>query len=366
MKARVTSTLLLVTGIVGQQPLPSPSPSPAAAGPTATEVAAQLRGDRAVDVAVGAYLARKLRLRDVGGELRQALRTWRDRDGDEARYLRMHLVDALWGIEADVPAEEIAFLLDDEFARVPALLVLLRDPKRHAEALARVAMGRAPADDLVRYLAARALVEQGIRTEGLAAHLLQHADHRLVVAVGQPSPFDGPAWNAGFRLGGVAAKLESAPEGFPPYVHHVLLRIPAENVMPRQDGLQWLYAAAGGLPAICHRRSELPRFTVPQQRPESTAAPAGDLAMELLELMAATGDPGPRRIEVEWHGPERLRTDVAKVQAEQRARLDRLVVALRKRGWLGEDELRGFHVPLRIELLDLRPDRTEPLPAIER
>ena len=98
----------------------------------------------AADVAWGAHLIGHYRLAGATKELREALQSWRKRDGEAARQVRLHLIDALLTLETKLPADEFVFLLDDPLTRVPAFLCAALDVQGNAELLDVVAALRTP------------------------------------------------------------------------------------------------------------------------------------------------------------------------------------------------------------------------------
>lgn len=321
--------------------------------------------------------------------MRAALRRFRDEQGQPARQVRLHLIDALLLLEVRLPADEFVFLLDDPLTRVPAFLCAALDVKGHAELLAELAktgVGR----DLVPFAAGGLLVdERKLRRKpaDFARHLLTLARARLWVRVEDAKSSSGP-WNSAVGLGGPRETYYAMERDFPRMPHHTLaqaddLRTDTVHVLragSRADDGIWrtdtdgvlglLPAPPGGRcedSAVVHARSlvrRIPSRALVQEQEERPLHPS--TAARWLERMAKHSLPSRgHSLDVQFSDVAALSKDVQRLHAEMQAYGNGLIEDLIEAGWLPKDEPTTFVLPIDVTVSDSRGDQSIPLPSVD-
>jgi hypothetical protein len=353
--------------------------------PVLAAVTRRLASRTAAEVAWGAHLAGKHGLELATAPLREALQRWRAVEGDEARQVRLHLVDALWQLKAVLPHAEYEFLLDDPLTRVPAFLIAASDVKGNKDLLARIAMRALAPDDLVAYAAGGLLVDGDHRQEDFVRHLLTVARWRVLVHVTDEG---GELSDGGF---GTRADVLLPAAGFPRLVRHrltdyhhrsfdlrgaAIVRLgdtrdraastedtEATRVSPmRVDAL--LHEST-----VLHRRDEVPSLDRRELTNLPQVAPGPDTAVRWLRLVAGVELPvANTHMNCQWDDEAAFRGAIDRARTTQttlRARIDGLLPALVFRKWLATDGTPAFDPVIALEVLDERGDRATPLPKIE-
>jgi hypothetical protein len=336
------------------------------------------------EVAWGAHIAAELRIERAESALRAALHAWRARDGEPARQVRLHLIDALHAIGAEMPAEEVEFLLDDALTRVPAFLVIARDVKGNAEALARLTMRRHGYGDLVPHAAGGLLVDANdreVRPHALPEHLLAAAACTLQIEVGDGRGDSGP-WRSATGLGD-AIQLYRPQRRFPPLPLHELGRFdacaaPGATTIRRSTvedariwrkmepkGWQEIPLPPGGRAAdsgVQHVRTVVEHV---ERRSTELAegVPLDARTMVVwLERMARMPIPSRVKLVVPWTDNDALRTATVARIAELKGPVTPLIERLIAEGWLPTGARREYSLPVQVELFDKRQDRSVALP----
>lgn len=350
----------------------------------------KLASDEPRDVAWGAHLVGHYRLAGAADALRAALRRFRDEEGEPARQVRLHLIDALLLLEVRLPADEFVFLLDDPLTRVPAFLCAALDVRGHAELLAGLVETRVGRFDVVPFAAGGLLVDEPRlrrKPAAFARHLLTLARAELSVCVEDAKSESGP-WNSAVGLGGPRETYYAIERGFPPMPYHTLgqadeprtstthvLRAGsrAENGIWREskDGVSSrLPDPRGGRcndSAVTHARNlsrRIPTNALAQVREERPLHPS--TAARWLERMAK--HPLPSRghsLDVQFSDVATLREDVQRLHAEMQAYGNGLIEDLIEEGWLPKGEPTTFVLPIDVRVSDSRGDQSIPLPSVD-
>jgi len=318
----------------------------------------RLASERAADVAWGGYLAQRYRLRGAARPLVQALSVWQKQYGLKARFVRLHLADALVGIRAHVPGEQMEILLRDPLTRSCAFAILANDPLVNREALIELAMSRAPHGDMARSAAGRLLVAKKMASQKFGRHILDHLDYHLAVTVTDGASDDNQ-WNSAVGLGGTPPKEIEAPEGFPPLVRLTLMRSGHD-----EDTVRLLVPDRFGDSPVVLTREE----GVTYKRYQLTAGgkQAADSSWAYAKLVGriARVDLGSFESQtVQFDNAENYLKTITAARDERRAKLKKIVQRMRRDGWLAKDGP-GVEVPLEIGIDDQRGDKSVPLPVL--
>lgn len=336
------------------------------------------------EVAWGAHLASRFQLAEAGRSLRHALQVWRDKDGEEARQVRLHLIDAIWAAKVKLPEEEYAFLLDDLLTRVPAFLVATQDIAGNAQLLARLTTTALRYDDAVPEAAGRLLVDHNIPVPTFTRNLLARAHCVLWVKVrDQGTPEDG-GWNSAV---GIASGPYKACAGFPPLAIHELHRIWAEKLSPGETVLCMNHSENANLkrdqkngtassigipeggrradPGIAHSRELRSRLEQRNLPIEKRPAPDPAQAIVWLERMALVPLPTHVHLTVQWKDADALQAAAAECRTRLLAQGIPLLPALIARHWLPAGDTTAFVWDVHVTLSDERANRSDPLPQLE-
>ena len=347
--------LLLVAGVRGQDPARKLDRM------LLTEVEQRLQSESDAEVAWGGYLAHRYRLRGATRSLSAGLERYRARDDIAGRIVRLHLVDGLLGAGARVPAEQVEFLLEDALTRGAALAVLALEPQANREALTRTALAPAERGDLARQAAGRLLVVNELCEPKLGAFVADNLRFELSMHVVDDKT-SSMQWDSAMALAGDQAnpdKIDS-PIGFPPLVR---LRLAtsrnAENtvrmVVPRRLG--------GSLIALT-REEKIDYWPFELERGRFSDVPSQHELNRLLKAMAGVSVNVQTEFRHEWQDAATCREAFCERRDKVRAKLDKAVEQLRKRGWLVPSERPGMRIELVEKLVDERGDRGVGLPEI--
>jgi hypothetical protein len=188
------------------------------AGPVRT-FATRLRSDNACTVAWAAFEIAEHRYASQKRELVLALQTWGNRDGDAAEIVRLHLLDALVRIGAEVPPADVLPHLHG-ITEVPAFVLLARDPRQNERELLAlfvappmVVEGGRAWPSIVGWAAGNLLFAQ--RAPGFAAHVLGYEAPTLWIAVRAAGAGVGVGCGGCVDCGRGRATKQRLP-GFPP------------------------------------------------------------------------------------------------------------------------------------------------------
>lgn len=318
----------------------------------------KLSADAPQEVAWGGYLAQRYRLQGASRPLRAALDRWKDREGLKARMTRLHLLDGLLGIAARVPSEQVEYLLDDKMTRAAAFAVMARDPRANLEGLERLALASAEGDDLARTAAARLLIARGLRSQKLGWRIVKTIECHYYVAVTDGAEIDTlEPWADGRKVKYVLTKTQP---GFPP-----LVRIDLSTSQDSEQMMKMIVPGrVGNSPIYLTRKEKAVYRPIDMEFGRKVEHPALHERWNLFEKMA--GVPADRFLsrDFAWKDAKTYIDAYTKDRDGLRRRLDKAVVAMRKKGWLGKDDEPEFRIPLKESVQDLREDKSTELPEI--
>jgi hypothetical protein len=316
---------------------------------------AALTGDAAREVAWAAHAARLANDRALAPPLLDALTRWRTDETLAGRTVCLHLLDALLGIAAPLPADVAAPLLDDDVCGVAAFALLARSPQ-HAEGVLLATFRRdvaalGPRDPLPprTYLLGNVLAAQ--RTPGFAALVVARAPLDLQVAVRDRGPRRGsfgtthhmarralPGWPAppAYRL---ASASQPIPAGWEPIVMPEPTRGSVQRSGPSRRGTGMVMS-----------------------EPVPPSPPRG---VEIEWLCTLAGVPAPLpTLEHGFDGLERFAARVTAARDERRELLRRVQNALVANGLLTAEQAQPLGGPVGVDVVDERGDTSVELPAI--
>lgn len=350
----------------------------------------KLASDEPRDVAWGAHLVGHYRLAGAEEALRTALRRFRDAQGEPARQVRLHLIDALLTLETKLPTDEFVFLLGDPLTRVPAFLCAALDVQGNAEVLVELASTGVGEYDLVPFAAGGLLVDEArLRNKpaSFARHLLALARAELHVSV-TDTKSDDHEWNA-VGLGVVTKPHSQVQRGFPLLPYHALrlnrqdwsrpikarlLRngADAKDVIwcEQPDGTtSSLAEAPGGRShdwAVFHAR-KLVRILPPDSSDTELPLPVDrSVATRWLERLAKHSLPSRgHSLDIQFSDVATLSKDLQRLHAEMQAYGNGLIEDLIEEGWLPKDEPATFVLPIDVTVSDSRGDQSIPLPSVD-
>lgn len=344
----------------------------------------KLASDEPRDVAWGAHLVGHYRLAGAADALRAALRRFRDEEGQPARQVRLHLIDALLLLEVRLPADEFTFLLDDPLTRVPAFLCAAMDVQGHAELLAELVKTGVGRSDVVPFAAGGLLVD-ATKLEGkpatFARNLLTLARAHLHVSVQDAKPDHGQ-WNSAIGTGGRQGYYPIL-RGFPLMPHHTLGTYWSDTAHThkirkgaRPDETIWRTGRDGPLPpaiggrrddcSVKHARELVRRIPSEALAKEPDPKPVtAETATRWLERMAKHSLPTWHSPDVQFSDVAALSRDVQRLHAEMQAYGNGLIEDLIEEGWLPKDEPTTFVLPIDVTVSDNRGDQSIPLPSVD-
>ena len=240
------------------------------------------------------------------------------------------------------------------------LIVLSSDPQRYRTQLL-VLIDRSLPE--VRWMAISNLLAE-IRAPGFAAGLL--SDLRVTASVQvRDGALVGFGGGAGSGCGGAYGAIEGAkiPIDYPPPSAYGLLRI---NGLERGA----VAVAPGPYPVFSRRLVSLPgtSLILPVTSPETSPRRDRQRLRYLAAMLHLLIDVLPlqafEQIRVDWLGPEPLLREVASFRERAHASHAQLLEQLMVAELLTLDEAAGIPLDLEIEVVDIRGDRSEPLPRI--
>ena len=352
---RSPSLLSVTLALAGS--LPAQDPQERIEQALLPQVEELLDSDQPGQVAWGAFLAGKYRLRDAGGKILRELNEW-DGDSDEHRVVSLHLLDGLLRVGRLAPPAVLGRLLDDPLTRDAAFAVMAQDPAAYAMDLLRIAKEPAPTWDLARKGAGQLLISSKHNVRELMLYALEEMEVVLRVVVRDGD--DSNQWNSAIGLGGARKVRLKTMLGFPPLLK---LFLTTRGEVGRGDRL--VVPAVGSLPAILlgreegvvYRPYEL-QWSAKEQRPSRW------LAMAWMNAAARLEVDGFPAVSVDWTDGEAFEAVCRSRFDAVRGELDDLLEQLRKKRFLRKREAaRG--IPLKIEIYDGRNDKTVSLPDLE-
>lgn len=324
--------------------------------PVAEDLAVALRGDDPITVAWAAHDARQRGDKAAIPALQATLLAWRDNDRPGAPRVRLFVTDALLGLDARLPAEDLVPLLEDASCGNAVLVLLLREPRVNERQILTAFTGRAwPRrstefhDEHYRTVAlGNVLCRQ--RTPGFAALVWQRLDLRLHVTVPDPA---APATAGFFSVTRDRGRSKWLNSRYPPRVQHELSIGPTEA--PHRE------LAPGPLP-IRHLRRETPedpgtssfRATIDGHawlRELSSKAPAETLRLPVVPFVDA----------------ESWRRDVTAARDGLRQACEACLADLTATGAMTQAEAAKARADLQVTVVvhDAVHDRRPPLPKID-
>lgn len=322
------------------------------------QIERRLEADSATQVAWGGYLAQRYRLRGASRALCAALDRWKDRDGLEARIVRLHLVDGLLGIDAKVPAEQVEFLLKDKLTRAAAFAVIAGDAAANLEGLVRIALEPAEYNEIVRRAAGRLLVARGLRSPALAKHVLDNLKFSYNVIVTDVRELwdtveaEGPSG---------AVEYTKTKAGFPP-----LVRIELSGWNSAKGTMRSVVPGLSGKSPIVLTRKEHARYqpTELERGRMRPALPGGELLCLLNHMSGVHQHSHSHHKELFWTNEKDFLARYVPDRDQLRKRLDKVVVGLRKKKWLPSDYPDDYRIQLAEVVHDERSNKSVDLPKI--
>jgi hypothetical protein len=376
---KVFSALLLSVTLANAQQqttqpsLPSLPSRPATPPRAAAGVVADLGSGDARTVARAAQHAREHLERTFARPAAAALARWRVQDGEHARLVCLHLLDALITLGARVPAGDLVALVDDETCGTAAFVLLAREPRHHEPELFALFRRDWPAFDPqlptakdLRTLALGNLLAPQA-PPGFAALLLPavELDVDIRVTDAGESPQDTVRFAAAVRIALVrrrAAAAAAAPapdtEGWPARPSYQLeppdLRGEGDEVpMPASSPLG-LRVARGGRAGQLEQALFVP-LAAGHERPSP--------ALQWLGRAAGLAVPSlPRTVQL---ADPAVFTELAvRARRQQQVFVDALRRELLARNALTEAEAKPLERRIVLRIGDDRADRTVALPAL--
>lgn len=322
-------------------------------------VEAKLDSENGADVAWGGYLAQRYQLRGATRKLVTALGRWQEKHGLKARFVRLHLADALVAIRASVPGERMSILLRDPLTRSSAFAILANDPRVNHGALVDLATSRAPWGDTARRGAARLLVAKKQFSPKLGKHVLANLNCKLNVVI-KDGAEDENQWNSAVGLGGSPPKEIGAMPGFPP-----LVRLTAYASASADDTVRLLVPDRfGDEPFVLSRQEGVTYQQFQMRAGEKQDTDHASEYAKLVGAMTRVYFKSYETIDLDWAGKDDYVKKVTELRDTRRKNLDKAVSRMRRDGWLGKEDLSGFRIPLEIATNDLRADKSEALPEL--
>ena len=306
-------------------------------------------------VAWGAHFAREARDRALVAPLLGALARWRGGTIDQ-RTVCAHVLDALVGLDAPIPGDELLPFLDDPECAVAAFVLLARAPahnEQHLLALLRRKLPRVRDDaPLPPQLVAIGDLLAAQRAPGLAPLLVARATAAVEIVVGDRPP-------AKPVLLGLAPRRAPAP-GWPPFPNY---RFEEAGVVA---GGAWtrvpLPAAVRG--TVVHQATTAAGARVPVSLSVDRRDPP-ERWPEMEWLCALAGEAAPART---LHHTFRDHDAFVAAVRDALAARERLLASLRERlvaaGALEPTDAAGLARAVELHVVDERADPAAPLPAI--
>ncbi len=323
-----------------------------------------LASDTAADVAWGGQLVWQHRLQAARRPLLEAMEKWKGRDGIEARFVRLHLLDGMLGAAVKVPGERVEFLLDDPLTRPGALALIADDWRANAASLLKIAMTPAAQFDAVRLTAARLVAAHELKSATFTTHLLDGLQAEFVAHITDAGPPESQ-WNSAVGLGGGNRPTVRLPAGFPAAVRHT---ISGDDASGRSNGTtteRLLIDADGAGPTTTLLRTTKARYWPENLEPGERVDRLPDhQRWALLQVMATVTIPDSTFVEHSFQDAARYRTELTAARDAQRERLDEALKKLRRGGWLGRKDLVGYRIPLDVQIHDERSDKSTALPDL--
>lgn len=321
-------------------------------------VTAKLQSENPGEASWGGTLAGKYRLSQLGGELSRALARWNTSDDSAARVVRLHLLDGMIRAKVDAPGGLLSVSLRDRLTRDAAMVVLGRNPRANMLELEALATDPAAPANEPRFAAAQLLVVNRMPSRKLAKLLLARVHPTFSVAVGGES--SGQRFRRGGRVNAARPTVLETEPGFPPLVRlrvtGMALRGAHEVIAPSFLSLTPRYIRREE--GVAYKAWELKRSGLQSHLSKSQSR----------QLVAAMGRGEIKdvELEIEWTDAATLKRVVERRYREFRRELEEIVSRLRKVGWLQDDDLPGYGIPIKFEFEDQRGEGDKsPLPEFE-
>jgi hypothetical protein len=262
--------------------------------------------------------------------------------------LALHAVlDALVRLDAKAPLSVLTRIFNTH--PVEAVLMLRRFGAERDETVLSLLQGSKG----YRWFALASLLQE-TRARGFAAHLLSNLPILLSVSV---SDNGSGSLGSGGMSGGCGDGGVGVARGFPPLASYRFTPSIERGAEPLTDGVHPTY----------YVRDLSPAGETPFASSCDISGPTSRDRLAHLAVMLRTESVPLHEIEVEWvawKDAAELRSRVTAARERVEAAYATLVELLREERLLSRDEAAGLRPEIRIEVNDLRQDRSEPLPAM--
>jgi hypothetical protein len=316
---------------------------------------AGLRSEMPNEVAWGAYRAAEFRLFDLVPDLVTKLAAPPMGENQEPYAVRAALLDSAVQLEAAVPAP------------------VLRSYWQHFPVQSAILFARAtgPRDDVLldlltpatgfRWFAIANLLARS-RPKGFAVKVLPPIHLRLSVTVSERGNA-GRGGGGGSSGDGVGDGIGINPAGFPPRATYrfesgpwpgcVVLSTGPHNVYySRTVSYEWQFGvsdASRGGPSDWERLRYVQAYAFPEQEPVDQVRQIGE-----------------RHENLRWEGGDALRRRVEDLRTEMRQNYRGFLASLVTAGGLTDADAKSLaQPPIDVRIVDLRADKSQPLPAIK-
>jgi hypothetical protein len=309
----------------------------------------QLRSADPREVAWGAFRAAEYRLAAVIPDLRAVLQAPPSGDSVERSAMIAALLDAAMELDARLPAAELTAYWDRWPVHTSALLARADDPAPVLLDLLRTASG------FRWYALANLLAET--KTPGFAKQLFASLTVRVSIAVSEQG-------NTGRVSGGVlGASVGDGVginlPGYPPIAIYRFESGPRRLERVLSTGPRVLYYSRTVSYAF--------QFGVSDS---SVSGPDDDDRVAYLRTLLPGGAENPIRAQqfehVAWRGVDDLMMRVSAIRESVNRRYQQLVTWLVEARQLTQADAQALSPRIEISVVDLRDDRSQPLPSIER
>jgi hypothetical protein len=270
----------------------------------------------------------------------------------ETAFLYSAVLDSLIRLRVSAPSDSLMPL----YKRFPdeTLIILARSPSENGEALLSIA--EQPGREVCWVAACNLLAES--RAPGFAAFLLKSVKIKVEIAVFERG---NVGYGGGIGGGWSGCGVFQVPDGFPPTARYQLIQEPIRDTV---------VVAPGAHPVFYERQVIEPGVT--NQRGMSVADHSVQRDLYCLEYLAALLGQSASELElretysksIAWSGIERYKVDVISFRELVIGHFERLKKQCIERNLLSEAEAEALRPNLIITVMDMRENKTPPLPEI--
>lgn len=326
------------------------------------EVEAKLISAAPMNVAWGGYLAQRYRIKGATTGLCKALGRWRDVDGIVARVVRLHLVDGLLGNGSKVPADQVAPLLKDALTRDAAFAIIAQNPRVNRETILQLALAPAKPGDVARIAAGRLLISSKLPTSELGDYTLRRFHCNITITMDDPNTA-GRVLHVVDVFGDdrTPKKELRRRTGFPP-----LPRIELHRSGSNKHTVRMIVPDDFKDPSIVLIRKENTSYNLADLE-------FGELEQHIPQPELMRLVQGMSRVRnfkqslgqnLDWKDDDSFLKQVVEPRNEVAAKLDKVVDAMRRDGWLSSNMKRDFRIALKVNIHDYRGNQTKPPPDL--